>query len=68
MNETQEDYVKIFTELENRWMNAWNNKDEQVVNQILADEGFWEYGGIEYLVSSGSERERQRMEWKLFDY
>ena len=38
MTEDQTNFQQIFLDLENRWMNAWKNKDEKVVRELIADD------------------------------
>ena len=38
MVQTQTDFTQMFSDLENKWMNAWKNKDEKTVREILADD------------------------------
>lgn len=38
MTQAQTIWQQTFTELENSWMNAWKNKDEKTVREIIADD------------------------------
>lgn len=38
MAQAQTDFHQTFSDLENSWMNAWKNKDEKTVREILAND------------------------------
>ncbi len=38
MTPAQTNWQQTFTALENRWMNAWKDKDEKIANSILAED------------------------------
>lgn len=38
MAQAQTDFQQLFSDLENGWMNAWKNKDEKTVREILAND------------------------------
>ncbi len=38
MSNAETDFQQIFFDLENRWMNAWKNKDEKIVRELIADD------------------------------
>lgn len=38
MAQAQTNWQQTFTDLENRWMNAWKDKDEKVASGIMADD------------------------------
>lgn len=38
MTQSQNNWQQTFTDLENRWMNAWKNKDEKTAREIMADD------------------------------